>query len=610
MCLVLEQKLKNSEAAFTSELCNCIGAGTMPPNAKCRRKGNDGVAIACSPWYKGDRHAPLKGPQSRASDSEGEPETSSHAQTLSLLRGVSDSSLGSAIATPDSKCGIVFYEGPGLTNVDGQEVVFCVMNQTVPEHLFSMACDLRNNAVGMLGLSWKDCPEFTAPTWQQLSVHCEELSEMGRQLMAQLHARHLDSMTLDIAGTYAQGVADSQGPTRVFGFASRRKKQGRAASMGHAHLFRRAVLNCGALVVTTWDMEDSWQEIQDNACVIKVELWGMSPPVPVQVMPQAQTVPLSGDKSLPLGQRFPFAFRKSMVSPIPHRQLPKVFPKDAVKPEPKGALPAKARPPHPSWDDPVDDAAKPEPKGEPAVNPEGDPPRPRVRRSSRVSEPKGVGLPTAQRSGEEKDTAGEEKGKKEKGKKRSAAHVLKQKEEKCKKRSAAHVLKQAEEKDTAGEEKGKKHHRQSTTSKHPPHAPPHHLLSKDETVGDEKGKKASAPETVTCMEEGKKAFVDLFTGMGLIPPPPPASHPPQPPQPPAQQGSSSDQAWHGDTWTSGAQWNDEATGDTWTSGDTWQPETHGQAENALQSWNDAKHNTSCYKAIQEKRKNYWSSGPW
>jgi hypothetical protein len=294
-----------------------------------------------------------------------------------------------------------------------------------------------------------------------------------------------------------------------------------------------------------------------------------------------------------------------MVSPIPHRQLPKVFPKDAVKPEPKGALPAKATPPHPSWDDPVDDAAKPEPKGEPAVNPEGDPPRPRVRRSSRVSEPKGVGLPTAQRSGEEKDTAGEEKGKKEKGKKRSAAHVLKQKEEKCKKRSAAHVLKQAEEKDTAGEEKGKKHHCQSTTSKHPPHAPPHHLLSKDETVGDEKGKKASAPETVTCMEEGKKAFVDLFTGMGLNPPPAPPSHPPQPPQP-----SSSDQAWHGDTWTSGAQWNDEATGDTWTSGDTWQPETHEQAENALQSWNDAKHNTSCYKAIQEKRQNYWSSGPW
>jgi hypothetical protein len=32
--------------------------------------------------------------------------------------------------------------------------------------------------------------------------------------------------------------------------------------------------------------------------------------------------------------------------------------------------------------------------------------------------------------------------------------------------------------------------------------------------------------------------------------------------------------------------------------------------NALQSWNDAKHNTSCYKAIQEKRQNYWSSGPW
>ncbi len=520
----------------------------MPPNAKCRHKGNDGVAVACSLWHKGDRHAPLKGPQSRASDSEGEPETSSHAQTLSLLRGVSDSSLGSAIATPDSKCGIVFYEGPGLTNVDGQEVVFCVMNQTVPEHLFSMACDLRNNAVGML------------------SVHCEELSEMGRQLMAQLHARHLDSMTLGITGTYAQGVADSQGPTRAFGFASRRKKQGRAASMGHAHLFRRAVLNCGALVVTTWDMEDSWQEIQDNACVIKVELWGMSPPVPVQVMPQAQTVPLSGDKSLPLGQRFPFAFRKSMVSPIPHRQLPKVFPKDAVKPKPKGALPAKARPPHPSWDAPVDDAAKPEPKGEPAVNPEGDPPRPRVRRSSRVSEPKGVGLPTAQRSGEEKDTA--------------------------------------------GEEKGKKHHRQSTTSKHPPHAPPHHLLSKDETVGDEKGKKASAPETVTCMEEGKKAFVDLFTGMGLNPPPAPPSHPPQPPQPLAQQGSSSDETWHGDTWTSGAKWNDEATGDTWTSEDTWQPETHGRAENALQSWNDAKHNTSCYKAIQEKRQNYWSSGPW
>ena len=332
----------------------------MPPNAKCRHKGNDGVAVACSLWHKGDRHAPLKGPQSRAhsSDSEGEPETSSHAQTLSLLRGVSDSSLGSAIATPDSKCGIVFYEGPGLTNVDGQEVVFCVMNQTVPEHLFSMACDLRNNAVGMLGLSWKDCPEFTAPTLQQLSVHCEELSDMGRQLMDQLHARCLDSMTLDITGTYAQGVADSQGPTRVFGFASRRKKQGRAASMGHAHQLRRAVLNCGALVVTTWDMEDSWQEIQDNACVIKVELWGMSPPVPVQVMPQAQAVPLSGDKSLPLGQRFPFAFRKSMVSPIPHRQLPKVFPKDAVKPEPKGALPAKARPPHPSWDDPVDVAKK------------------------------------------------------------------------------------------------------------------------------------------------------------------------------------------------------------------------------------------------------------
>jgi hypothetical protein len=202
---------------------------------------------------------------------------------------------------------------------------------------------------------------------------------------------------------------------------------------------------------------------------------------------------------------------------------------------------------------------KPEPKVEPAVNPEGDPPRPRVRRSSRVSEPKGK----------------KEKGKKEKG------ETEKGKKEKGKKRSAAHVLKQAEEfKDTAGEEKGKKHHRQSTTSKHPPHAPPHHLLSKDETVGDEKGKKASAPETVTCMEEGKKAFVDLFTGMGLNPPPPPAPHPPQPPQPPAQQDSSSDQAWHGDTWTSGAQWNDEATGDTWTSGDTWQPETHGRAENA------------------------------